>query len=81
MPDSELTLEGLYDWACRIEDELEDYKAVFPERLSLERRNCVMSFRCLRISVELMVAPRMVKRPPPGTGRRGPQDASPQMPR
>lgn len=64
MPD-DLTLDALYDWACRIEEELDEYKNSFPEVLAADRNRCIASFRCLRISLELRVQARFPKRADP----------------
>lgn len=61
MSDADLTLVALYDWTLRAEQELEDLKSCFPEVLRADQNRLVMSFRCLRISLELRVT-RPVKK-------------------
>lgn len=63
MPSTEMTIDALYDWARRIEDELEEYKAAFPDALVVDRNRCIASFRCLRVSLEVRVQARFPKRP------------------
>lgn len=71
MAEANLTIYELYEWVCRADDELQDIKASFPESLSADRSRLVMSFSCLRVSLELRVRHPSTKRPggaPPASG-------------
>lgn len=80
MQDSDVTLVALYDWTCRIEHELRDLQSSFPECLKDDRNRLVMSLRCLRISCEVRIRPKMVKRDGAEQTRTVPRDHPPERP-
>lgn len=51
--DSDLTIHALYDWTCRVEDEVLALKSCFPDVLAADRNRLIMSIHCLRISLEI----------------------------
>lgn len=66
MPESEPSLLALYEWTCRVEDELEDLKGSFPESFQTDRSRLVMSLTCLGVGLELALRlPRRTGRPAP----------------
>jgi len=68
--DTQPTLSALYDWTLRCEAELEELKSAFPEVLRADKNRLVMSFSCLRVSLELRVKAPGAKRS--GTASSGP---------
>lgn len=62
--ESDVTLWELYDWTCRVEEELADLKSAFPDVLKPDRNRLVASLSCLRVSLELRVTSRPAKRHP-----------------
>lgn len=53
----------LYDWVCRMEEELGELKSAFPEVLAADRNRLIASIRCARVSLEVRVRARFPKRP------------------
>lgn len=69
MLESEASLVSLYDWTIRCEEELHELQSAFPEVMRADRDRLVMSFRCLRIGLEIRVKSfpkreRIQRRPP-----------------
>jgi hypothetical protein len=72
--DAQPTLIALYDWTLRCEAELEELKSAFPEVLRADKNRLVMSFSCLRVSLELRVKAPGAKRSVTASSGPGPQD-------
>lgn len=78
--DGQPTLIALYDWTLRCEAELEELKSAFPEVLRADKNRLVMSFSCLRVSLELRVKAPGAKRSATASIGGGPQDVPPGRP-
>lgn len=61
--DRECSLEDLYDWTTRWQDELEELKNAFPEPLKADRNRLVASLSCLRVSIEVRIKHKPMKKP------------------
>lgn len=79
-PDAPPTLSTLYDWVLRCEGDLEELKAAFPEVLRADKNRLVMSFSCLRVSLEVRLKGPGAKRSGTASSGPGPQDPPPGRP-
>lgn len=63
--DSDVTLQALYDWTCRMADDLEDLKGSFPDSVKVERNRVIASVQALGCALEFRVMWPFPKRPAP----------------
>jgi hypothetical protein len=57
-----LGLTELYEWVLRCQEEMSELEGAFPEALKADRSRLVMSFNCLRVSLEVRIKPKFPKR-------------------
>lgn len=74
MSEAGSTLVTLFDWTCRVQDELDDLKSAFPEVLRADRTRLLMSLSCLRVSLEIRLKGPGMKRPGAASIGTGPQE-------
>lgn len=68
--ESDATHYELYDWTCRVQEELDDLKASFPDYVRVDRNRLIASLSCLRVSLEVRyTSPLRKGHPAPPTGR------------
>lgn len=68
---SDRDVVAVYDWLCRIEEDLNELKDMIPEVYRADRNRLVGSIRCFRVGLELRVTHHGARRPgtpPTGTG-------------
>jgi hypothetical protein len=80
MTESEATLSTLYDWVVQCESQLDELKSAFPEWAKNDRTRLLMSFSCLRVTLEVRLKPRFPKRRPTRPTGRTPGDAPSPLP-